>query len=218
MVHHCTSFQPNKKAFTPPQAKVKASQSESSLIISIRERMKDSPSAVLSMRAKGNVFWLPASNLLPGLPALRSIRGSGNSGFATSAHQAPSDHLSLSRTFGTSDGVISGYSGATASDSHGLPFSSRALPFTKNKQQTIYSAHKSPSTCFFLFSFSRPTPTGSKNRAQGNRPGTGAIFLLLLADNDSRKIHGARVLPEEHDKRLLVVAEAKLECESLPLG
>jgi len=71
-------------------------------------------------QTKSTVFWLPASNLLPRLP----VRLRRDSGLEVSPprqrHQSkPSGHLSPPA--GADDDVISGYSGATASDSNGLP-------------------------------------------------------------------------------------------------
>ena len=54
--------------------------------------------------ASGHVFWLAASNLLPGLPA----------------PETPQRTDGLETV--TSSGFVADYSGATASDSHGLPF------------------------------------------------------------------------------------------------
>ena len=75
--------------------------------------------------ASGHVFWLTASNLLPGLPA----------------SQTPLRAEELKAV--TSSGFVADYSGATASDSHGLPFARSPISFNKQRRSIGRAGGKS---------------------------------------------------------------------------
>jgi hypothetical protein len=80
------------------------------------------------MSVKSNVFWLPASNLLSRLPNRKISR------WLVGFRDACAKRISVRPSRLAPGTRLSGYRGATASDSHGLPFASSHKNFKERKQ------------------------------------------------------------------------------------